>query len=510
MPLKFFVLFCFLCCSFFVQPAQARGKIYGLTFFGTDPFGPGMHNSGWNVMCWFDTLLKKHRFDTLPGFRLDTVINLWGDGTNRYGMFPWPYHPRYRRPFVSDTGSYAKYISTCQWLAENMDSGDILIVMFGGHGLYIREMNNCVIESYGWPDRLYDSTAAQWLNAIPCTLRIIYGWPSQWFGNGRHPDSSGFGTQLYYNVSPELRQKTLFFSHAGPQPHWASVLSDDKRYSGGPLIVGFENLVFENAAFWWIEGVFPFECVFDGGIEPSYYWGDSIPPGFYFDSIDVAPTDGRLSAYEDSLWIYRWHSRLGWSRGAVLHGLSMKRVCFWPYIGFIDSLDALPVSLFLPDTVDSGTVVRPVVQVKNLGFMSSNVPVRLRIGEYNQVRSKTIAPNREDTLWFSDWQANETGLVIVVCSTELNGDEKPENNLLLDSIYILPVGVGEREVSYYPHLSVEQLPTLISKRQFAEIHQRFQVFDITGRAVSGRVDAGIYIIKTKIRTEKRIKIIVIK
>ncbi len=506
--LKFFVLLCVLLCCL-IQSAQARGKIYGLTFFGTDPWGPGMNSSGWNVMCWFDTLLKRHRFDASPGFQLDTVINLWGDGTNRYGTSS-RYHPRYRRPFVSDTGSYAKYISTCQWLAENVDSGDILIVMFGGHGIYEQSINRCDIEAYGWPDLLCDTTAARCLNVIPCTLRIIYGWPSQWFGNGRHPDSSGFGTQLYYNVSPELRQKTLFFSHAGPQPQWSSVLSDDRRYSGGPGYQGFENLWYRGNQFHWIEGTFPFECVFDGGVEPSYYWADSLAPGFYFDSIDVAPQDGRLSAYEDSVWIYRWHSQLGWSRGAVLHGLSMKRVCFWPYIGFIDSLDALPVSLFLPDTVDSGAIIRPIVQVKNLGFMSSNVPVRLRIGNgYNQVQNKTIAPNREDTLWFPDWQASETGLVAVVCSTELNDDEKPENDLLLDSIYILPVGVGESEVSY-PHLPVEQLPMLpilMSKKQFAEIRQRFQVFDITGRAVTGRVDTGIYIIRTEMRI---CKIIVIK
>lgn len=82
----------------------------------------------------------------------------------------------------------------------------------------------------------------------------------------------------------------------------------------------------------------------------------------------------------------------------------------YPYIEIIDSLDALPLFLDLPDSVDFGERVTPFVRVKNLGFTPSNIPTRLKIGSsYNQIRSKMIGPNQEDTFYFLNWTANQTG-----------------------------------------------------------------------------------------------------
>ncbi len=172
----------------------------------------------------------------------------------------------------------------------------------------------------------------------------------------------------------------------------------------------------------------------------------------------------------------------------------MKRVCFWPYIGFIDSLDALPIAIFLPDTVDSGSVITPVVRGENLGFMSASIPVRLQIGdEYNQLRSKVIPPNREDTLVFPIWRMNETGWVQVRCTTELANDEKAGNDLIVDSVYVPPGGVGVAVLAQ-PLVTIGVLPAVMTPEQITAISGRFAVLEITGR-----VRSGVFFIRTPVR-----------
>ena len=340
---KLFLVLCFL--VFVSSSATAAHKTYGLTFMGS-PWD--VTNEMWNVQCWFDSLLKNHCFDTI-GYPTETVINLWDNARQRGPENP-QYLPRYSRAFVTDTASIPKWNYYTNWLANRMDSTDILFVMIGGHGTWDQSTNHCYIHAYPSPGTdIYDTTIARALNEIPCKLRVIYIWSCYAFGKGNTPDSSGFATVLCFNAPESIRHKTIFFSHAGPSPAWASVPSDDKRTPTSPPIAGFEQPIYSGDCFRWIEGLFPFQAVFDGGIEPSYYSGDSIWPGFYFDSIDVAPRDGRLTLYEDSIWIRRWSSRLGWSSCPMVDlGRKAKRVCVWPFIGFIDSLDGLPIAV-LPD-----------------------------------------------------------------------------------------------------------------------------------------------------------------
>jgi hypothetical protein len=435
-------LFCLVFLILFTPSSvSANNKVYGLTFMGSQWSLP--ENESWNVMCWFDSLLKNHRFDTL-GYQLDTVINLWDNATQRGYNYSW-YIPRYKRPFVTDTASVAKFRQKCTWLASQMDTGDIFIAMMGGHGgwEYWNGEWHSDIQAYsttGQDQELYDTTVARCFNILPCKLRVIYFWSCDAFGGGSlNPDSSGFATVLAFNAPENVRNKTIFYSHAGAEG--LSVQSDNSRLDvpyWNP-IPGFENPIYGVNTYSWLEGTFPFECVFDGGIEPSYYSGDSVQPGLYKDSIDLN-ADNRLSAYEDSVWIHTWSSRLGFSSCPMVDlGGKSRRTIFWPFIGIIDSLDALPTVLTLPDSVDSGAVVIPLARVKNLGFVSANIPTRLRIGTtYNQVRNKTIGPNHEDTLYFPNWTANQSGWKMVRCSTELAGDEKPSNNLLRDSIYVRP------------------------------------------------------------------------
>ena len=471
--------------------AFADHKTYGLTFMGS-PWDLST-NEMWNVQCWFDSLLKNHKNDTI-GYPVDTVINLWDNGFSYGHIIPF-YLPRYRRAFVTDTASIPKWNYYTNWLANRMDSTDILFVMIGGHGEWTN--NHCIIDAYACPEGIYDTTIARALNEIPCKLRVVYIWSSYAFGKGNTPDSSGFATVFCYSAPESIGNKTIFFSHAGPAPSCYSVVSDDKRTPTSPVIPGFEQPIYSGDCFRWIEGLFPFQMVFDAGIEPSYYSGDSIWPGFYFDSIDVAPRDGRLTLYEDSIWIHRWSSRLGWSSCPMVDlGRKAKRVCVWPFIGFIDSLDGLPIAV-LPDTADFDSVT-PIVRVKNLGFTGVNIPVRLRIAEeYNQVRVKFIGPNQEDTVCFPVWHPNQTGWVSVRCSTELTYDEKPVNDLLLDSIYILPVGIAGAS----PLPIAAKLPTVMTLAQFNSNRARlgrFEIYDATGRQIAPeKVNSGIYFLKNK-------------
>ena len=135
-------LFLFLCFLVFVSSAFADHKTYGLTFMGS-PWDLST-NEMWNVQCWFDSLLKNHRFDTI-GYPTETVINLWDDARQRGYNYSW-YLPRYKRPFVTDTASIGKWNYYTNWLAQQMDSTDILFVMIGGHGEW--RNNHCIIDAY--------------------------------------------------------------------------------------------------------------------------------------------------------------------------------------------------------------------------------------------------------------------------------------------------------------------------------------------------------------------------
>ena len=125
-----------------------------------------------------------------------------------------------------------------------------------------------------------------------------------------------------------------------------------------------------------------------------------------------------------------------------LGGLA-NRMQLWPRIELVDSTDAGPVALCLPDTVDSGVAVVPKVLVRNYGLASFNVPARLRIGsDYDTTASRTIGPNRQDTVSFASWTPLTLGWHTARCSTVLAGDENPGNDALVDSVFVRRHQVG--------------------------------------------------------------------
>ncbi len=87
--------------------------------------------------------------------------------------------------------------------------------------------------------------------------------------------------------------------------------------------------------------------------------------------------------------------------------------------------------------IDSGSIHTPAVAVRNYGRGRAAFPVTLRLGSaYSQVVFDTLDPDRADTVFFPDWQANQTGTMPVVCYTSLAGDENQANDTLHDSLRI--------------------------------------------------------------------------
>ena len=89
-------------------------------------------------------------------------------------------------------------------------------------------------------------------------------------------------------------------------------------------------------------------------------------------------------------------------------------------------------------TVDSGTVITPVAQVRNYSNVAVNSPVTFRIGSgYTQTRFKQLAIGQIDTVVFPNWTASPNGLHIVKCTTSLAGDTNPNNDFKIDSVRVI-------------------------------------------------------------------------
>jgi len=101
--------------------------------------------------------------------------------------------------------------------------------------------------------------------------------------------------------------------------------------------------------------------------------------------------------------------------------------------------DAAVTDIYAPlGIVDSGTVVVPWARICNYGTTPALVPVRMRIGAgYDELRRKFLDVGGKDTVGFPDWVATPLGTYVVSCSTELAGDERPENDRKSDSVRVV-------------------------------------------------------------------------
>ncbi len=117
---------------------------------------------------------------------------------------------------------------------------------------------------------------------------------------------------------------------------------------------------------------------------------------------------------------------------------------------------------------DSGSSVVPEITVRNYGAAQVTFPVRMRIGDdYDQSRSKTLAPVSEDTVVFPAWRPAVVGTHAVRCTTGLTGDvfatndtwleyvrvTRPGRDVALNSI-LRPVGLVDSGATVTPRCTV--------------------------------------------------------
>ena len=91
-------------------------------------------------------------------------------------------------------------------------------------------------------------------------------------------------------------------------------------------------------------------------------------------------------------------------------------------------------------SVDSGTVVAPMADVRNFGGVPVSFPVIFRIGAFYTDTQfvSNLLPGDSIVVTFVSWSASPLGTHITKCSTALAGDVDPANDAVFDSVRVLP------------------------------------------------------------------------
>jgi hypothetical protein len=90
--------------------------------------------------------------------------------------------------------------------------------------------------------------------------------------------------------------------------------------------------------------------------------------------------------------------------------------------------------------LDSGSVVTPQVEVKNFGNATVDFSVILRIGtDYEDTKDVYgLSSNDSAIVSFNLWAARPLGIQAIRCTTLLTGDINSFNDLLIDSVIVVP------------------------------------------------------------------------
>lgn len=174
-----------------------------------------------------------------------------------------------------------------------------------------------------------------------------------------------------------------------------------------------------------VSETFPVWCF----IEPEY--ADS-------QEIELAPGDSALVTFAS--WVASPTGRL-----TVRCSTALSTDTFPQNDQYTDSVlvvshaDVAVTDIYAPAGVlDSGTVLTPCARVCNYGSSPVLAPVRLRIGgNYDELKVKYLAIGGKDTVCFPEWIASPLGTHVVTCSTELIGDEHPENDFRYGSVRVI-------------------------------------------------------------------------
>jgi len=308
---------------------QANHRVAVVTFCGDQ--GIGVDNCFWDDVSLNDSICRTE-------LHVDTIINLFYDGTFVRGDTFLHYIPKYKVSFVDGPATLAKLDSVTGVLASTLESTDFLIVWIQGHGLWESipgrpGYHSDVDELNGY---LTDDEMAAYFNRINA-YKVYILEPCETDGNGRSPDSSGFLTWLGFHAPDSISHKTIILSAAGPQPAWTTMNCDDKAYPNGPEIPGLENEWYNGSEYYHSEFSFHILTSLNGGAEPSEYYSHHGAPGFFFDSIDVNH-DGQITVAEAFAWDRHRNSQLGLEDNQMLDlGHLADSMIVWPHIGWIES-----------------------------------------------------------------------------------------------------------------------------------------------------------------------------
>jgi len=308
--------------------AQADHRVIAGSWCGDA--GTGGDNSFWNDLSLNDSICRTE-------LQVDTIVNLFYNYGGTRGNVNPQKMPKYATSFVDGNASLAKLDSVTSHWANTLDSTDILYFMVTGHGLW-----ESIPGRPGWHSdvvdyqgrELSDNIMAIDFNRIPAYKLFVFNSCQTW-GNGRHPDSSGFATWLGYNAPDSVSHKTIILSGAGPQPAWSTMACDDRVYSGGPQIESLENEQYNGSRYEHLEFSFHILTSLWGGKDPSeYYARRSI---FFLDSIDTNH-DSQISVAEAFAWDCHRNSQLGFENNQMLDlGNLADTLVIWPQIGWLES-----------------------------------------------------------------------------------------------------------------------------------------------------------------------------
>ncbi|MEO0112277.1 MAG: C25 family cysteine peptidase, partial [candidate division WOR-3 bacterium] len=125
------------------------------------------------------------------------------------------------------------------------------------------------------------------------------------------------------------------------------------------------------------------------------------------------------------------------------------------YIPYEDSSEVVLISYDVAVTeiisptgiVDSGATITPQAKIKNFGIYPASFQAIFRIGTfYNQQMNVNLNPNDSVIVSFPNWQANQRGSHIVKCTVAYANDQRPENNSLIDSVFVRVLDVAVLEI----------------------------------------------------------------
>lgn len=143
-------------------------------------------------------------------------------------------------------------------------------------------------------------------------------------------------------------------------------------------------------------------------------------------------------------------------------------------------------------TVDSGTLVNPMITVHNYGSMPEMFTARMQIGSvYDQTASPLmpVAPGSDEQIFFSSWIPTQRGVFGIRCSTQLAGDQNPANDTatgevdvrvtdVAPGVIIVPQGSVNVGDTVHPQVSVNNYGSFA-----ASVPVRVVIFDSVASVV---------------------------